>query len=171
MRAFLLMLLPACLAVAGCAAPGPYPSLAVRDVEARYAAAAEAEAEAAPLPVIPADAALAERIQTLIAQAAAGQAAFAAEFPAARAAAARAGSAGGEAWIAAQQAISRTEAARTPTARALGDLDALVLREAVAAELSAADYALLTEAIERVAALRNAQDAALQVLKAALRPI
>ena len=110
-------------------------------------------------------------MRALIAQAEAGQAAFAAELPEARRATARAGASGAEAWVLAQQAVSRAEAARTPTARALGDLDALVLREAAAAELSAADYAVLTAAIDRVAALRNAQDAALAALKAQLRPV
>lgn len=163
-------LLLTCLAVAGCAAPGPYPSLAVRDVERRYAAEAAAP-EAAPPPAVPADAGLVERVRALIAQAEAGQAAFAAELPEARRATARAGAPGAEAWVLAQQAISRAEAARTPTARALADLDALVLREAAAAWLSAADYAVLTAAIDRVAALRNAQDAALAALNAQLRPV
>lgn len=159
-----------CAVLAGCAAPGPYPSLAVRDVERRYAAGAAAP-EAAPAPVLPADAALAERVRALVAQGEAGQAAFASELPAARAAVARAGAAEGEAWILAQQAISRAEAARTPTTRALGDLDALMLREVAEASLGAADYALLTEAIGRVEALRSGQDAALAALKAALRPV
>ncbi|MFN3388770.1 MAG: hypothetical protein ACK40O_07530 [Allosphingosinicella sp.] len=64
-------------------------------------------------------------------------------------------------------AISRAEAARAPTTRALGDLDALALRQAEEAALGAADYALLVDAIERVAALRDGQDQAL----AALRPV
>ncbi|WP_420605693.1 hypothetical protein [Novosphingopyxis sp.] len=58
----------------------------------------------------------------------AADAAFRGALPSVRGAvAAAAGSApGGEAWVVAQQALSRLEAARTPSAEALADLDRLL---------------------------------------------
>ena len=168
MRRPLFLLL--CLGAAGCAAPGPYPSLAVREVERRYAAEQTALPEPEP-PMPPADAGLAERVRALVAQAQRGEAAFAAEIGDARARVAAAGAAGGEAWILAQQAISRAEAARTPTTRALGDLDALLLAQAAAGTLSGGDLALIEGAMAEVDALKAQQNDALAALKGALRPL
>ncbi len=158
-----------CLAAAACAAPGPYPSLAVRDVERRYAAEQAAVPEPPP-PLPPADAALAERVRALIAEARRGQAAFAAELDVARAAVAAAGAPQGEAWVLAQQAVSRADAARTPTTRALGDLDAIAFEQAADAALTGSDLQLLTAGLEEIAELARAQDAALAALRARLRP-
>ena len=158
-----------CLAAAGCAAPGPYPSLGVRDVERRYAAEQAAIPEPPP-PLPPPDAGLAERVRALIDQARRGQAAFAAELDDARTAVAAAGAAQGEAWILAQQAVSRAEAARTPTTRALADLDAIAIDQAEDAELTGSDLALLVAGIDEVEALARAQYEILAGLRARLRP-
>ena len=169
MRRLAFPILLASLA-AGCAAPGPYPSLAVRDVERRYEAERTAMPEAeAPLP--PADTGLAERVRALVARAEAGHAAFLAQVDEARALAAAAGAAGGEAWVLAQQAVSRAEAARTPTAHALGDLDALALAQAAEGTLTGSDLAVIAAGLAEVEALKERQNEALAALKAALRPI
>ena len=97
------------------------PSLAPR--------AAEAVDPRVPIPseVIagPADPALAARIAELLADVRAGDAAFQSAAQDAERLAAAAGPAQSESWIAAQQALSAAVAAREPTARALGDIDAL----------------------------------------------
>ncbi|HET9458831.1 MAG TPA: hypothetical protein VFO51_02465 [Sphingomicrobium sp.] len=109
------------LSVAGCAAPATAPSLAPR--------AAEAIDPRVPVPekAVPTDvsAALAGRLEVLVAQAVTGHEAF---WPVAERAEQLARSAGpvqSESWIVAQQALSAAVAAREPLTRALGDIDSL----------------------------------------------
>ena len=110
------------IAVAGCApVGGPYPSL--------QPSAAEAIDPRVPVerpindrPVTPA---IAVRLAELVAQARAGDSAFVPLAVVANRLAASAGAAAGESWIVAQEALSAAVAARAPTVRALGDIDAI----------------------------------------------
>jgi hypothetical protein len=164
---FLLAAAGAALAAA-CAAPGPYPSLKPRPIETSLAAADEAP-EPAPAPE---SAAVRERTETFLADIRGTGAAFEAALASARAAVARAGAPEGEGWIEAQQAISRLEAARAPTVRALADLDAYALEEARSGRAgSPADLALLRRASEEAQAIANRQQAEIDALKGRLRPI
>jgi len=108
--------------VGACSTPqGPYPSLAPR--------AAEAVDPRVPIPnevkVGPADANLSSHLAALIDQAQSGDSQFEAAAANAERLAQAAGSQQSESWVAAQQALSVAQAARGPTARALGDIDAL----------------------------------------------
>ena len=109
-------------ALGACAAPkGSYPSLEPR--------AAEAIDPRVPLPseviVGPADANLSAHLAALIDQAQAGDSAFQSAATNAERLAGAAGAMQSESWISAQQALSVAQAARGPTTRALGDIDAL----------------------------------------------
>jgi hypothetical protein len=144
------VLLAASLALAGCAADGDFPSLAMRPAERERSMEPPVRA-----PVeVPSDAALRARIGELVAAANAGEREFGAAYPVAEAAVRAAGAPGSESWVAAQQALSRLEGTRQATTRALGDLDQLTLRRADQ-PTSAEDYAALTAAVadvERIAA-------------------
>ena len=120
--------------LAACAAPGPYPSLEPREVERRYAAGdPERVPEPAPdLPVLGGD------VGAMLAEARRGDADFEQAVATARPLAARAGPGGSESWIAAQQALSRAEAARAPTVQALADLDAYAVAQTSGSDLAAA---------------------------------
>jgi hypothetical protein len=160
-----LTTLPWLVLAAGCAPEGPYPSLAPRPMER---ALAETDIER-PVPALPDDPAVAERARELSREAQRGQAKFEAALPAARAAAAAAGAVGSESWIAAQQALSRLEAARTTTTRALAELDAFAASQARARELSPGDLARLGEAVTAVQALADRQHEQLASLQAKLK--
>ena len=148
-----LAILSALLAAAGCAAPGPYPSLAPRPAEKAYAEDAD---ERRPTPQ-PDDPALAAEIDRLAAEARAGGGAFDAALPAAQAAAGAAGGAGTESWIEAQQALSRLESARARTTAALADLDRLTVARASAGTLGDGDRERLRAAVAEIQALSDAQ--------------
>jgi hypothetical protein len=113
---------PVIAALAACTAPGgPPPSLQPR----------AAEAIDPRVPIVrpandrPVDPALASRLAELVRQARAGDAAFRAAAEQAERLAASAGAPQSEGWVVAQQALSAADAARAPTGRALGDIDAL----------------------------------------------
>jgi hypothetical protein len=109
-------------ALAGCsAAGGPFPSLQPRAAEAIDPRAPVA----APVNERAVRPELASRLEQLVAEARAGEAAFAPLADQAESLAAAAGEPQSESWIGAQQALSAAIAARAPTARALGDVDAL----------------------------------------------
>jgi hypothetical protein len=146
-------LLLAALLTAGCAADGPFPSLAVREAEQVYAAGDPLQTT----PEAPDRAGLAGRIAAFLAAANEGEAAFQRALAAAQPLAARSGERGSESWIAAQQAISRVEAARAATTRALGDLDQFSAEQARQGPLSTADFARLTEATARLQAQADRQ--------------
>lgn len=153
------------LLLAGCAAQGGFPSLAPRAVER---IADEEPVTAAP--VVPADAALRGLVAELIADARRGQAAFEAALPAAASAVSGAGPAGSEGWIAAQQAISRLEAARAPTTIALAALDRLRVERA-SRPINPADLQALLAAMETVTELARQQHARVDELRGSLSPI
>ena len=115
--------LAAALFLAGCAAQGPFPSLAPRPAELEDMSVEPVRPE----PVVADDPALAERIAALTGEARAGWRAFEAEAGAAERAAAASGASGSDSWLAAQQALSRLEAARGRTMAARAALDELAL--------------------------------------------
>lgn len=141
------------LVAAGCAAPGPYPSLAPRPAEKAYAEDAE---ERRPTPQ-PDDPALAAEIDRLVAAGRAGAAEFNSALPAAQSAASAAGSAGSDSWIEAQQALSRLESARARTTAAVADLDRLTVERTGAGTLGSGDSERLRRATAELQALTDAQ--------------
>ena len=121
----LAALIPIAL-LSGCSASGVYaPSLARR--------AAEAIDPRVPIPATPpsgpADATLVRRLNALVAEARAGDAAFRAAADEAERLAAGAGDPQSESWVVAQQALSGAIAARAPVTKALGDIDAIAAGE------------------------------------------
>lgn len=165
--ALTIALAPALLSA--CAAQGSFPSLAPRPIEREYAEGAapppcpDLEAPApAPQPVEPtsvaSDPVLNARVQELLAEARAGQREFQERFVEAGRAAARAGAPESESWIAAQQEISRLEAARARTANALSELETLAIRRSAGSSLSETDYAVVLAAVEEARSLAAAQE-------------
>ncbi|SFS00104.1 hypothetical protein [Sphingomonas jatrophae] len=157
MRRFLPLLL-----VAGCTASHKgYPSLAPRPIEQQ---ALFEEPERA-TPAATRDPALDAKVAEVVARLDAAERDFAEALAALR----RTGSApavGSEAWIAAQLALTRLDAARGPASQALADLDALRLAAAQAA--TPPDTAALDAARSRAEALEAAQRAAYQAEAARL---
>ncbi|MFN2474316.1 MAG: hypothetical protein ABR588_10430 [Sphingomicrobium sp.] len=78
-----------------------------------------------PLVQRPVDAGVRSRLAALIDEARAGEAAFRMAYGPAERAAGAAGAPQSESWIAAQELLSALEAARAPTSRAVGEIDAL----------------------------------------------
>jgi hypothetical protein len=152
---------------AGCAADGPYPSLAQRPAERAYAE--ERDAPDPPPPYYPDDPTLAAKLQPLVDQAEAGRGAFDAAYSAAAPLVAKAGASGSDSWIVAQQAVSRVTAAQAQTTRALADLDQLAVAQAAAGPLSETDAERLRQATSRLQGLADAQAERLAGLEASLR--
>ena len=113
------------------------------------------------------DPALRARIAELVALARRGERDFDAAFGAAQAAAGRAGAQGSESWIAAQEALSRLEAARAETTRALADLDRLAIDRADRAT-NAEDHSALLAGIAQAEAIASGQQSRLDRLRTAL---
>ena len=157
-RARLPLALIGCSWLAACASDGDYPSLAARPEELSGPCAVETETvEAAPSPAPPADdATLAARLAQLVEQANQGQKAFEAELGQVSSKVERAGPAGSESWIEAQQAVSSLEAARGPTAMVLAELDGIA-KERSTVPTTDADAAALAAAIAEVSALSDRQ--------------
>jgi hypothetical protein len=149
--------------LAGCASASDFPSLAPRPAEL---ADNPAPAEPPP-PAGPVDSALAGRIAQLATDARQGQAEFEAEVGKAQAAVRRAGGAGSDSWIEAQQAVSRLESARTKTMNALAELDALA-RERSALPSAAQDLPAIASASAEAEQLAQRQREAIDRLLAAL---
>lgn len=174
-------LIAATALLGGCASQGTFPSLAPRAVEMEMAGpdqplppcAVGAGVAAAPEKPVPApvadDPALRSRIGELVATARTGDTAFTATLDDLGSAIAGAGAAGSESWIAAQLALSRSEAARAPTATALADLTALALSKA-AGPVSEADRQVLGSAIAEVETMSARQIAEIDRAKASISP-
>ena len=151
----------------GCAtAPrGATPSLAPRAAEAidpRLPVVSNA------VPV-PASAAVVERLADLAAQARAGDGAFRAAAAEAERLASAAGAPQSESWVRAQQALSAAIAARAPTTRALGDVDAIgATALEVRGGLSPADLAAIESAAADIGTLDRAQAARVRAIQARL---
>ena len=142
----LAAVLAACLA--GCVSQGPFPSLAPRPAEQEDWT--EEPVHAAP--AVADDAALRTRIAALLVEAREGGRAFEADLPAAERATAHPAAAESDAWIEAQQAISRLEASRGKTDEAAAELHQLQLAR-TGQPTSAADLAAIDAAIEAVDAI------------------
>lgn len=141
--------------LAGCAAPaGRPPSLEPRAAEAidpRLPVEGAVNARAV-------SAGLAARLESLVARARAGEAAFDPVADRAARLAEAAGARGSEGWTVAQEALSAAVAARAPTAIALGDVDSLAANALQQqGGLSPADFAAIRGAAERIAALDRRQ--------------
>ena len=153
------------VALAGCAAPpGPGPSLAARSAEAidpRVPVGGGVQR--------PADRALAARLAELVALARQGDRAFAAAAGEAQRLAASAGARQSESWVVAQQALSAAVAARGPTTRALGDIDALAAAALVRrGGIAPADLAAIEGAAAEVGAMDRRHSKTIDALQARL---
>ena len=151
-------------AALGACAPsgGPFPSLLPR--------AAEAVDPRLPVPGVvndrPVTPALAARLAELVAQARSGDSAFQPAAAQAQQLAAAAGPPRSESWVAAQQALSAAVAAREPTARALGDIDALGAdRLQSQGGLSPADLEAVATAAAEVGEMDRRQAAAIDAVQ------
>jgi len=156
-------IIPLIATLAACAAPGgPPPSLLPRAAEAidpRVAVPGAVNGR----PVTPA---LASRLAELVAQARSGDSDFRPFLNRAEQLAAAAGSPQSESWVAAQQALSAAVAARAPTTRALGDIDALgANRLQTAGGLSPADLAAVQSAGAEVGAIDQRQAEAIDAVQ------
>jgi hypothetical protein len=164
MRAALMLSM---VAAGGCTQPGgPAPSLAPR--------AAEALDPRVPVevtaPSATVDPALAARLAELLAEARAGNAAFADAAAAAERLVAAAGAPQSESWVVAEQALSVAVAAKASTTRALGDIDAISAdRIALRGWIAPADQAAVAAAAAEVAGLDRAQAARIDAMRARLR--
>lgn len=166
-RASIFALLMIGAAAAGCRAPvSTAPSLAPR----------AAESIDPRLPVVPrvdprpADPALVARLQALIGQARSGDQAFRASAGEAQRLAATAGAPQSESWVVAQQALSAAVAARAPTTRALGDIDAIAAEALVMrGGLAPADLAAVQAAAAEVGAIDQRQAQTVDAIAARLR--
>jgi hypothetical protein len=159
-------LLLSMLAIAGCTQPGgPAPSLAPRPEEAiDPRLPVEAAAPAATV-----EPTLAARLSELVAQARAGDSPFCDAADAAERLVATAGERQSESWIAAQQALSAAVAAREPTTRALGEIDALgATRIQQQGGINPADRAAIEAAAAEVGAIDRAQAARIEAMQARL---
>ena len=150
------------VAVAGCAMPtSPEPSLAPR--------AAEAIDPRLPIPDQPpsgpVDAALAERLQVLVAAARGGVPQFEARQAVADRLAAGAGPMASESWVAAQQALSLLVEQYGITARAAADIDKLAGDRLDGQHwIQPADRNAISAAAEEVGAISASQSAAIERL-------
>jgi len=148
-----------------CAGPNAPPSLLPRAAE-KIDPRVPVERPANDRPV---NGALAAQLAALVRQAHAGDAAFDPAAAEAGRLAEAAGAAQGEAWIAAQQALSAAIAAREPTARALGDIDAIGAGKLQSqGGLSPNDLAAIKSAGDEVGAIDQRQAAAIAAIKARL---
>jgi len=154
------------LAITGaCAGPNAPPSLLPRAAEA-IDPRVPVERPANDRPV---NGALATALAGLVAQAHAGDAAFGPAASEAGRLAEAAGAARGEAWIAAEEALSAAIAAREPTARALSDIDAIGAGKLqTQGGLSPNDLAAIKNAGDEVGAIDQRQAAAIAAIKARL---
>jgi hypothetical protein len=159
------LLLASLAGLAGCAAPGPFPSLAQRPIEK----ALGEPGVPPPVAPLPDDPALAARVAAFLDQARTGDRAFHAALPAAEQAVKRAGAVGSDGWIAAQQAVSRAEAAEMQTTRALADLDRFGSDRADAKAISPPDLARLQAATAEIQRLAETHQTDIRRLQAALR--
>jgi hypothetical protein len=134
----------------GCTAPGTFPSLNPRPIEAK---AADLLNEPAPKPIVlaPSDPVVARQIDAAMKMAQDSIAPFDAAAARAEKAVSAAGAAESESWVAAQMAVSDAEQARAGAKSALADLDSLLQRQISTGP--SADLAPLQQAIRDVVAL------------------
>ena len=163
-RIRLFVLLPfAALALAACVSEDGFPSLALRPAEREVSV----EEPVHPPIEVPSDTALRARIAELQRQAAEGDRSFEAALGATETAIAAAGPSASESWVEAQQALSRLEATREPTTRALSDLDRLAIDRAAMAT-SSDDFAAINAGIAAVEQIASRQQQHVDRLRARL---
>jgi hypothetical protein len=150
----------AALLLSGCVSQGPFPSLAPRPGEGMDLTVEPVRTP----PVVAGDPALQARIAELLAIARNGARDFDSAYGTASRAARTPGPQGSDRWIEAQQALSRLEASRTDTTRALAELDALRLAQADR-PTSAADQEALRAALEACERIADDQQARLDALR------
>ena len=153
----------AALALTGCVAEDGFPSLAQRPAERNLSI----EEPVHPAVEVPSDPALRVRVAELERQAAEGENSFAAALGPTESVVARAGAPGSESWIEAQQALSRLEATREATMRALAELDRLAITRAEVATNSD-DFAAVNAAIAAVELVAMSQQQRWDRLRARL---
>jgi len=160
------LLLIAIAATSACSTPGgPPPSLMPRAAE-KIDPRLPVER---PLNDRPVNAALAARLAELVVQARSGDAAFGPAVAEAERLAGVAGAAHSESWVAAEVALSAAIAARSPTALALGAIDALGADKLQAqGGLAPSDLAAIKAASEEVGAIDQRQAARVAAIKARL---
>lgn len=153
-----------CALLSACsAAGGPPPSLAPRLAETIDPRVPVVYPHA---PETPVDADLAGKLADLVGRALNGDAAFDAAAKQAEALVGSAGSPQSESWIAAQEALTHAVAERGPTARALGDIDALAATAiAAGAALVPANLAAIQSASAKVGAIDDRQTARVDAMQ------
>ena len=159
MRAIALAL---AVLLSGCAGASNAPSLAPRAAEAIDPRVA------VPEPVLPTTPtpALAEKLDSLVAQAVAGDQAFSPLIEHARDLAGSAGAKESESWVVAQQALSAAVGARLPVTSAVGDIDALgAQRVQTLGGIGAADLKAIDSAAARVAEIDGREAAAIDTVQ------
>lgn len=149
--------------LAGCVPAGDFPSLAPRPAER----ALSFEDPARPPQAVASDPVLQGRIAELSRMAAEGERGFDAELGSTTAAVAADGAEGSDAWVTAQQAISRLEAARAPTTRAIAELDRLRI-DRTGMPTNESDFASIEAAIVSAERLAEDQQARLDRLRSQL---
>ena len=148
----------ALLLLSACATGGEFPSLAPRPVEQlSMEEPVRVDPAVAPRPALRSQAA------ALLAAARAGDRNFDAAYARALPIVRRAGPSGSDSWIQAQEQISRVEAARLDTSKAVADLDRLVAEQADQ-PTNDQDHAQLTGALEAAQALSAQQQRRVAVL-------
>jgi hypothetical protein len=151
--------------LSGCAAATNAPSLAPRPAEAIDPRVP------VPEPVLPTTPtpALVHKLDSLVAQAVAGDEAFGPLAERARQLADAAGAKESESWVVAQQALSVAVGARTPVTTAVGDIDALGAQRIQAlGGIGAADLKAINAASARVSEIDDREAAAVSAIQAKL---
>jgi hypothetical protein len=163
-----LLAIPAAAVLAGgCASQdGDFPSLAQRPAEREYAA--EQMAPPKVRPPLPDDPAVAVRSDAFVAAARENEGAFARAYETAAAAAARAGAAGSDSWVIAQEAVSRAVAAQAPVTRLVGELADYQAARGRQTPISPGDIARLQATNAEVQRIVDSQAERLRRLEASL---
>jgi hypothetical protein len=166
MRTPVSILLPLVVGLAGCSGPEVNaPSLAPRPAEAIDPRVPVAEA---PVPTAPSPE-LAQKLDSLVAQALAGDEAFRPAAADAERLAAAAGPPQSESWVAAQNALSVAVAARQPVTHALGEIVALGAdRIQKLGGMTAADLAAVDSASARVGEIDDREAGVIDRIQARL---
>ena len=166
MRTTLALPLVLIAAMSACAGPGgPPPSLLPRAAEAIDPRVPVER----PYNDRPVNGALAARLVELVSQAHAGDAAFGPAAAEAERLAGVAGAAQSDSWVVAEVALTAAIAARSPTAHALGDVDALGADKLQAqGGLAPADLAAIKAAGDEVGAIDRRQAEVIAAIKGRL---
>ncbi|MCK9542401.1 MAG: hypothetical protein M0R03_10285 [Novosphingobium sp.] len=158
--------------IAGCASPGDYPSLAIRDAERVSATVEPVSPNATPAPLPPPAPELADRLSQLVAQARDAHNRFGQMRGRAESALGRAGGSGpgSDGWAAATMALADLTTARGATMSALTELDLLATADALkGGGAPTGDTVTIAAARDEVAVWVAAEDGVLATLGSRLR--